>query len=45
MRVLFIDLVLNNEMPGIVISVFLHSLWQGLLLSLLAWLLLRSAKK
>ena len=45
MRVLFIDLVLNNEMPGIIISVFLHSLWQGLLLSLLAWLLLRSAKK
>jgi beta-lactamase regulating signal transducer with metallopeptidase domain len=45
MNFLFIDNLFNSDLPGIVINVFLHSLWQGAVFCVLAWLCLKSAKK
>ena len=44
MKFLFTDLILDGELAKIIVMVFLHSLWQGLLIAVMAWLLLRVTK-
>ena len=45
MKFLFIENFLNSDVPSIIINVFLHSLWQGAVLCVIAWLSMKSSQK
>ncbi len=45
MTLKFLDYIKSGEIPKIVVLVLFHSMWQGLVLSFLAWLTLQFTKK